>query len=132
MVAPDQRGYGRSDHPDDVDAYSILHLVGDVVGLVHALGEETAYVVGHDWGAPVAWYTALLRPDMVRAVAGLSVPPPSRGTRAPRSGSSSTRLPATPPGTSSSRWSTPSGAGSRTCRTPRYCRRGSPRTISTC
>lgn len=83
VVAPDQRGYGRSDHPEDVAAYSILHLVGDVVGLVHALGEERAFVVGHDWGAPVAWHTALLRPDVVRGVAGLSVPPPFRGGQPP-------------------------------------------------
>jgi pimeloyl-ACP methyl ester carboxylesterase len=83
VVAPDQRGYGASDHPEDVSAYSILHLVGDVVGLVHALGEERAFVVGHDWGAPVAWHTALLRPDVVRGVAGLSVPPPFRGERPP-------------------------------------------------
>ncbi|WP_405536774.1 alpha/beta hydrolase [Streptomyces sp. NBC_00075] len=66
-----------------MSSYSILHLVGDVVGLIHALGEETAYVVGHDWGAPVAWHTALLRPDVVRGVAGLSVPPPFRGDRRP-------------------------------------------------
>ncbi|GGY21758.1 alpha/beta fold hydrolase [Streptomyces djakartensis] len=83
VVAPDQRGYGGSDHPEDVAAYSILHLVGDVVGLVHALGEERAFVVGHDWGAPVAWHTALLRPDVVRGVAGLSVPPPFRGGQPP-------------------------------------------------
>ncbi|MFF8865153.1 alpha/beta fold hydrolase [Streptomyces sp. NPDC015139] len=83
VVAPDQRGYGRSDHPEDVGAYTILHLVGDVVGLIRTLGEERAYVVGHDWGAPVAWHTALLRPDVVRGVAGLSVPPPFRGTRPP-------------------------------------------------
>nr|WSZ16488.1 alpha/beta hydrolase [Streptomyces canus] len=83
VVAPDQRGYGASDHPQDVSAYSILHLVGDVVGLVHALGEQKAFVVGHDWGAPVAWHTALLRPDVVRGVAGLSVPPPFRGERPP-------------------------------------------------
>ncbi|WP_033312858.1 alpha/beta hydrolase [Streptomyces iakyrus] len=83
VVAPDQRGYGGSDRPEDVAAYSILHLVGDVVGLVHALGEERAFVVGHDWGAPVAWHTALLRPDVVRGVAGLSVPPPFRGDRPP-------------------------------------------------
>ncbi|WP_345651221.1 alpha/beta fold hydrolase [Streptomyces siamensis] len=83
VVAPDQRGYGLTDHPDDVDAYTILHLVGDVVGLIHALGEEKAFVVGHDWGAPVAWHTALLRPDIVRGVAGLSVPPPSRGAEPP-------------------------------------------------
>ncbi|MER0443967.1 alpha/beta hydrolase [Streptomyces sp. Edi4] len=83
VVAPDQRGYGRSDHPTDVAAYSILHLVGDVVALVRALGEEKAYVVGHDWGAPVAWHTALLRPDLVLGVAGLSVPPPVRGPHPP-------------------------------------------------
>ncbi|MFJ2901986.1 alpha/beta fold hydrolase [Streptomyces sp. NPDC087212] len=83
VVAPDQRGYGRSDHPEDVDAYSILNLVGDVVGLIQALGERQAYVVGHDWGAPVAWHTALFRPDMVLGVAGLSVPPPFRGSHPP-------------------------------------------------
>ncbi|MER5525226.1 alpha/beta hydrolase [Streptomyces sp. NPDC002677] len=83
VVAPDQRGYGGSDHPEDVDAYSIFHLVGDVVGLIRELGEEKAFVVGHDWGAPVAWHTALFRPDLVRGVAGLSVPPPFRGTRPP-------------------------------------------------
>ncbi|MGJ5898917.1 alpha/beta fold hydrolase [Streptomyces niveiscabiei] len=83
VVAPDQRGYGASDRPDDVAAYSILHLVGDVVGLIHALGEETAFVVGHDWGAPVAWHTALLRPDVVRGVAGLSVAPTPRGANPP-------------------------------------------------
>ncbi|MBY8339195.1 alpha/beta hydrolase [Streptomyces spinosirectus] len=83
VVAPDQRGYGRSDRPAEVSAYSILHLVGDVVGLIRALGEEQAYVVGHDWGAPVAWHTALLRPDLVLGVAGLSVPPPFRSAEPP-------------------------------------------------
>ncbi|MFB7932804.1 alpha/beta fold hydrolase [Streptomyces sp. NPDC056039] len=83
VVAPDQRGYGGSDRPEDVSEYSIFHLVGDVVGLIHALGEERAFVVGHDWGAPVAWHTALLRPDVVRGVAGLSVPPPFRGAQPP-------------------------------------------------
>ncbi|GHJ43270.1 epoxide hydrolase [Catellatospora sp. TT07R-123] len=75
VVAPDQRGYARSDQPDDVQAYSLFHLAGDVIGLIDALGEQTAVLVGHDWGAPVAWVTAMLRPDVVRAVAGLSVPP---------------------------------------------------------
>ncbi|MFF3272411.1 alpha/beta fold hydrolase [Streptomyces chrestomyceticus] len=75
VVAPDQRGYARSEQPADTDAYSMLHLAGDVIALIHALGEEQAVVVGHDWGAPVAWVTAMLRPDVVRAVAGLSVPP---------------------------------------------------------
>ncbi|KUJ66533.1 epoxide hydrolase [Streptomyces albus subsp. albus] len=75
VVAPDQRGYARSEQPDAVDSYTLLHLAGDVTGLIRALGEERAVVVGHDWGAPVAWVTAMLRPDLVRGVAGLSVPP---------------------------------------------------------
>jgi len=73
-VAPDQRGYGRTDRPGDAERYTLLDLVGDVVGLVDALGGGRAIVVGHDWGAPVAWHTALLRPDRVVGVAGLSVP----------------------------------------------------------
>ncbi len=83
-VAPDMRGYGGTEAPEGVEAYSILHLVGDMVALVQALGETRAVVVGHDWGAPVAWHCALLRPDMFRAVAGLSVPfTPRRAERAP-------------------------------------------------
>ncbi|MCX4744557.1 alpha/beta hydrolase [Kitasatospora sp. NBC_01287] len=83
VVAPDQRGYARSDRPGEVDAYTLPHLVGDVVGLIRALGAEQAVVVGHDWGAPVAWISAMLRPDVVRAVAGLSVPPLLPGGLAP-------------------------------------------------
>ncbi|MFJ9626350.1 alpha/beta fold hydrolase [Streptomyces sp. NPDC101175] len=83
VVAPNQRGYGRSHRPEAVDAYSVLHLVGDVVGLIQELGERQAYVVGHDWGAVIAWHTALLRPDLVLGVAGLSVPPPFRGAHPP-------------------------------------------------
>lgn len=83
VVAPDQRGYARSEQPEDVTSYTLLHLVGDVVGLIRALGEEQAVLVGHDWGAPVAWVTAMLRPDLVRGVAGLSVLPvlPAGGAR---------------------------------------------------
>ena len=78
-AAPDMRGYGGTDAPDSPDQYTMLHHAGDMVGLVKALGERTAVIVGHDWGAPAAWNTALLRPDMFRAVVGLSVPytPPS-------------------------------------------------------
>ncbi|SQD96491.1 MULTISPECIES: alpha/beta fold hydrolase [unclassified Parafrankia] len=82
-VAPDQRGYGRTGGPADVSAYTILHLVGDVVGLVTSLGDGPAAVVGQDWGAVVAWHTALLRPDLVRGVVGLSVPYLERTTRPP-------------------------------------------------
>jgi pimeloyl-ACP methyl ester carboxylesterase len=82
-VAPDQRGYGRTDRPEATGRYTILHLVGDVIGLLDALNEERAVVVGHDWGAPVAWHTAMMRPDRVRGVVGLSVPYRPRGTAPP-------------------------------------------------
>ncbi len=79
-VAPDMRGYGGSDAPIEVEQYTMLHLVGDMVELVKALGEKQAVIVGHDWGAPVAWTSALLRPDIFRAVVGMSVPfsPPGK------------------------------------------------------
>jgi len=83
VVAPDQRGYGQTDRPQAVDAYSIFHLVGDIVGLVIALKERTAAIVGHDWGAPVAWSSAQLRPDLFRAVGLLSVPYIPHGTIRP-------------------------------------------------
>jgi len=73
-VAPDMRGYGQSERPEEIDKYTLLHLVGDMVGLLDALGEPQAVIVGHDWGAPVAWHAALLRPDRFRGVVGLSVP----------------------------------------------------------
>jgi pimeloyl-ACP methyl ester carboxylesterase len=78
-VAPDMRGYGQTDRPAAVDQYTLLHLVGDMVGLLDALGAERAVIAGHDWGAPVAWHAALLRPDRFRAVIGLSVPYRPRG-----------------------------------------------------
>jgi len=74
VAVPDQRGYGGSDRPAEIEAYSIIELTNDVAGLAGALGHEQFIVVGHDWGAPVAWHTALLHPERVRAVAGLSVP----------------------------------------------------------
>src|SRR3954447_7308521 len=85
-VAPDQRGYGGTTRPEAIDRYTQLDLVGDVVGLVAALGEQRAIVVGHDWGAPVAWHTALLRPDLVAGVAGLSVPFIPRMPQSPMAG----------------------------------------------
>ncbi|MFI9387841.1 alpha/beta fold hydrolase [Kutzneria sp. NPDC052558] len=83
VVAPDQRGYSGSGRPEGIDQYSIFHLVGDVVGLIRELGEQQAVVVGHDWGSMVAWQTALMRPDVVRGVVGISVPPLPRGSRPP-------------------------------------------------
>jgi pimeloyl-ACP methyl ester carboxylesterase len=73
-VAPDQRGYGHTTRPEPIEAYHILQLTGDIVGLVHALHADRAIVVGHDWGAPVAWHCALLRPDIFHAIGLLSVP----------------------------------------------------------
>jgi len=83
-IAPDMRGYGQTDRPEKTDEYTLLHLTGDMIGLLDVLGEETAVIAGHDWGAPVAWHAALLRPDRFRGVIGLSVPfiprPPLRPT----------------------------------------------------
>ena len=79
VVAPDVRGYGGSDKPQPVEAYDMLQLTADVAGLIDALGEEQAILVGHDWGAPICWNSALLYPDRIRAVAGLSVPYYPRG-----------------------------------------------------
>jgi pimeloyl-ACP methyl ester carboxylesterase len=79
VVAPDMRGYGQTEAPEAIDQYTLLHLVGDMVGVLDALGVETAVIAGHDWGAPVAWHAALLRPDRFRAVIGLSVPYRPRG-----------------------------------------------------
>jgi pimeloyl-ACP methyl ester carboxylesterase len=73
-VAPDMRGYGGTDAPSELAQYTMLHHVGDMVGLVHALGDKQAVIVGHDWGAPAAWTAALLRPEVFRAVVGMSVP----------------------------------------------------------
>ena len=85
VVAPDMRGYGKSDRPQPIDQYTLLHLIGDLVGLADALGARTAVIVGHDWGATVAWHAALLRPDRFRAVAALSVPFRPRGKAPPTS-----------------------------------------------
>jgi pimeloyl-ACP methyl ester carboxylesterase len=73
------RGYGKTESPQVIDQYTLLHLVGDMLGLLDALGVESAVIAGHDWGAPVAWHAALLRPDRFRGVVGLSVPFISRG-----------------------------------------------------
>jgi pimeloyl-ACP methyl ester carboxylesterase len=71
-VAPDLRGYGGSDAPA-AGQYTALHVVGDLVGLMDALGEERVFVAAHDWGALTAWSLCLFRPDRVRALVALSV-----------------------------------------------------------
>jgi pimeloyl-ACP methyl ester carboxylesterase len=65
-VAPDMRGYGQTDRPEAIEQYTLLHLVGDMIGLLDPLGADTAVIAGHDWGAPVAWHSALLRPALAR------------------------------------------------------------------
>ena len=82
-IAPDMRGYGRTDAPREPAQYTMKILCADMVGLLDALGAESAGIAGHDWGAPVAWHAALLRPDRFRAVIGLSVPFRPRGAVRP-------------------------------------------------
>ncbi len=74
VAVPDQRGYGGSERPHEVESYDIINLTGDVAGIADALGHDEFHVVGHDWGAPVAWHTALLYADRTRSVVGMSVP----------------------------------------------------------
>jgi pimeloyl-ACP methyl ester carboxylesterase len=78
VLAPDQRGYGGSDRPAAVEAYTVAELSADVVGLLDAVGSEQGTLVGHDFGAVVAWTAPLLHPDRFCAVAGLSLPPVPR------------------------------------------------------
>ncbi|HEY3992891.1 MAG TPA: alpha/beta hydrolase [Ktedonobacteraceae bacterium] len=73
-IAPDLRGYGQTDQPADIASYTLLHLVGDLVGLLDALGEQQAILISHDWGGNLAWHAALLRPDRFPALVVMSVP----------------------------------------------------------
>lgn len=73
-LAPDMRGFGRSPAPEQVDAYDVTELCGDVVKLLDDVGAEKAAIVGHDWGATVAWHFALMHPERTVCVAGISVP----------------------------------------------------------
>jgi pimeloyl-ACP methyl ester carboxylesterase len=77
VIVPDQRGYGRSDKPAEVDDYGLLHICGDVGAVLDHLGIERAHVVGHDWGAAVAWVLATVAPDRVDHLAVLSVGHPT-------------------------------------------------------
>lgn len=86
VIAPDMRGYGYSDRPSAVSDYDIQHLTGDLAGLVEAMGEKQAALVGHDWGAIVSWNAMLLRPDRFSRLAALSVPYGGRGAGPPTEG----------------------------------------------
>jgi pimeloyl-ACP methyl ester carboxylesterase len=81
VCVPDVRGYGGSDKPDAIEAYDLVALTDDLAGLIDALGEREAILVGHDWGAPIAWTTAIRYRERVRAVVGMSVPHLGRGDR---------------------------------------------------
>jgi pimeloyl-ACP methyl ester carboxylesterase len=83
VVVPDMRGFGLTEAPHEIDAYHILQLVGDVVGLVGALAEKQAILIGHDWGAALTWAAAMMRPDLFPAIAILSVPRRARGPARP-------------------------------------------------
>jgi pimeloyl-ACP methyl ester carboxylesterase len=83
VIAPDMRGYGRSSAPPEIAAYDVLSLCGDLCGLLDALELERAIFVGHDWGASLVWQLAVMHPERVSAVAGLSVPFTPRAPAAP-------------------------------------------------
>lgn len=74
VLAPEMRGYGQSSAPREAEAYDLLTLCGDIQAAMDALGQHEVAVIGHDWGAPVAWHLALLEPERVRALGALSVP----------------------------------------------------------
>ena len=83
VLAPDQRGYGRSSRPEAITDYDIAHLTDDLLGLLDDVGAPSATFVGHDWGALVVWQMALLHPDRVDGVVGMSVPYIPRGEMPP-------------------------------------------------
>ena len=74
VAAIDVRGYGGSDKPHEISAYSLKSIAADIAGVIDSLGYKEAYLFGHDWGGPIVWTTGLLYPDTIRAVGALSVP----------------------------------------------------------
>ncbi len=82
-IAPDQRGYGDTDAPAAIDAYTQRHLVGDIVGLLDALGLAKCIIVGHDWGGAVAWNASMMAPDRIERVIGVNTPFFPRGPMKP-------------------------------------------------
>jgi len=77
VIVPDQRGYNLSSKPDGVSAYALTELVSDVIAIADELGREEIFIAGHDWGAAVAWSTALLHPQRIAKLAVLNVPHPA-------------------------------------------------------
>jgi pimeloyl-ACP methyl ester carboxylesterase len=74
VIAPDQRGYGRTSRPAPVEDYDMAHLTGDLAGMLDALGIAKAVFVGHDWGGLVVWQMPIYRPDRVAGVIGVNTP----------------------------------------------------------
>ncbi len=74
VIIPDVRGYGNSEKPNNITDYSMKELTNDIVGILDFLQEDKAHIIGHDWGAPISWYTSLLHPERIISVSGLSVP----------------------------------------------------------
>lgn len=85
-VAPDMRGYGKSDKPAAVEDYDVKHTTADLIGILDALGERQAFLVGHDWGSIISWNAMLLYPDRFKALVAMSVPYGGRGAAAPLAG----------------------------------------------
>lgn len=85
-VAPDMRGYGKTDKPSAIDDYDITHVTADLVGIVDAMGEENAILIGHDWGAIITWQAMLLHPDRFTALVAMSVPFNGRSAISPIDG----------------------------------------------
>jgi pimeloyl-ACP methyl ester carboxylesterase len=81
VAVPDLRGCGRSDKPSDLASYKMHHLIGDVASIVAALGDEKVTLVGHDWGANLAWAVAAYRPELVERLCVVSVGHPRRSVR---------------------------------------------------
>ena len=86
VIAPDQRGYSAGARPAGVEDYAIPRLVEDVAGMVDAIGRQTFHLVGHDWGAAVAWFAALAYPDRVASLVAVSMPHPYAFVEALESG----------------------------------------------
>ncbi|GAH45482.1 unnamed protein product, partial [marine sediment metagenome] len=82
-IAPDLRGYGETDKPEGIESYDIHHLVGDLVGLLDALGLKRAVIVGHDWGGIITWQPALMYPERIERVISLNTPFQRRGSVRP-------------------------------------------------
>jgi pimeloyl-ACP methyl ester carboxylesterase len=81
VVAPDLRGYGDSPKPREIDAYDLREIAGDVIELIESTGVVPCILIGHDWGATVAWFVAMMRPDLIERLAILNIPHPAAMTR---------------------------------------------------